>query len=304
MRIRCSPNPVRLSLWAMVKLQRRPFGEPDSVREVPFGHLETYDMGEIRIGRSILQPGWRWSESIKPISKTELCEYHHIGVCLSGRMRVQTREGAELTIDAGQFYEITAGHEAWVEGDEPYINIEWQPSVAFGEAQGGDFDRIVATLLVTDIVNSTARAMELGDGAWRDLLARHDVAVRSQLDRFRGREVSTTGDGFVALFDGAERAIHAAQAIGRAASDIGLEVRAGVHTGEIELEADNVRGVGVHIAARVAALAGPGEVYASWATRELLVGSDIGFTDRGLQELKGLSEQRRVYLVEASATPQ
>src|SRR6188508_3199262 len=173
-------RPSGLSWALMVKLQRRPFGEPDNVREVPLGHLETYDMGEIRIGRSILQPGWRWSESIKPITRTELCEYHHIGVCLSGRMRVQTREGAELTIDAGQFYEIPAGHEAWVEGDEPYVNIEWQPSVAFGEAEGGDFDRIVATLLVTDIVNSTARALELGDGAWRDLLAQHDRAVRNQ----------------------------------------------------------------------------------------------------------------------------
>ena len=256
----------------MVKLQRRPFGEPDSVREVPFGRLETYDMGEIRLGRSILQPGWRWSESIQPISRTELCEYHHIGVCLSGRMRIQTREGAELTIEAGQFYEIPAGHESWVEGDEPYENIEWQPSVAFGQEQGGDFDRVVATLLVTDIVDSTARALELGDGAWRDLLARHDRAVRDQLDRFRGREVSTTGDGFVALFDGAERAIRAAQEICRSAREIGVEVRAGVHTGEVELEADNVRGVGVHIAARIAALAGPGEVYASWATRELLAG--------------------------------
>ena len=285
----------------MVKLQRRPFGEPDNVREVPLGHLETYDMGEIRIGRSILQPGWRWSESIKPITRTELCEYHHIGVCLSGRMRIQTREGAELTVDAGQFYEIPAGHEAWVEGDEPYVNIEWQPSVAFGEAEGGDFDRIVATLLVTDIVNSTARALEIGDGAWRDLLAQHDRAVRNQLDRFRGREITTTGDGFVALFDGAERAIRAAQEICRAASELGIEVRAGVHTGEMELEGDNVRGVAVHIATRIADLAGPGEVYASWATRELLAGSDVGFTDRGAQALKGLSEERRVYLVDSSS---
>ena len=85
-------------------------------------------------------------------------------------MRVRTREGAELSVEAGQFYEIPAGHEAWVDGDEPYINLEWQPSVAFGQAEGGDFDRVVATLLVTDIVDSTARALELGDGAWRDLL--------------------------------------------------------------------------------------------------------------------------------------
>ena len=285
----------------MVKLQRRPFGEPDNVREVPFGHLETYDMGEIRIGRSILQPGWRWSESIKPISRTELCEYHHIGVCLSGRMRIRMREGAELAIDAGQFYEIPAGHEAWVDGDEPYENIEWQPSVAFGQAEGGDFDRVVATLVVTDIVDSTARALELGDAAWRDLLGRHDQVVRNELDRFRGREVTTTGDGFVALFDGAERAIRAAQGIGQAASAIGLEVRAGVHTGEIELAGENVRGVGVHVATRIASLAGPGEVYASWATRELLAGSSIGFTDRGMHLLKGFSDERRVYLVESPA---
>jgi class 3 adenylate cyclase len=113
--------------------------------------------------------------------------------------------------------------------------------------------------------------------------------------------VTTTGDGFVAVFDGAERAIRAAQAIVDGVSTIGLEVRAAVHTGEIELEGGNVRGVGVHIAARIAALAGPGEVYASWATRELLAGSPIGFTDRGLQSLKGLAEARRVYLVEPSA---
>jgi len=214
----------------MVKLQRRPFGEPDDVREIPYGRLETYDMGEIRIGRSVLQPGWRWSESIKPIARTELCESHHIGLCVSGSARIRMREGAELLIEAGQFYEIPPGHDSWVVGDEPWITIDWQPSTAFARTEGGAFDRVVATLLVTDIVDSTARALELGDGPWRDLLARHNQAVRAVLDRFRGREVTTTGDGFVAMFDGAERAIHAAQEIGRAVSGIGLEVRAAVHT--------------------------------------------------------------------------
>jgi class 3 adenylate cyclase len=183
------------------------------------------------------------------------------------------------------------------------VTIDWQPSTAFARPEGSDFDRVVSTLLVTEVVNSTARALELGDGAWRDLLAKHDRAVRNKLDRFRGREVATTGDGLVAVFDGAERAIRAAQEICRAASDLGVEVRTGVHTGEIELEGDNVRSVGVHIAARIAALAGPGEDYASWATRELLAGSAIGSIDRGDHELKGLSEPRRVYLVEASTSP-
>ena len=96
----------------MVKLQRRPFGEPEDVREIPYGRLETYDMGEIRIGRSVLQPGWRWSESIKPIAQTELCEYHHIGLCVSGSARIRMREGAELLVEAGQFYEVSPGHAA------------------------------------------------------------------------------------------------------------------------------------------------------------------------------------------------
>jgi class 3 adenylate cyclase len=125
--------------------------------------------------------------------------------------------------------------------------------------------------------------------------------VRERLDRFRGREVTTTGDGFVAVFDGAERAIRAAQEITRALPEMGIQARAAVHSGEIELEGSNVRGLTVHIAARIMALAGPGDVFASWATRELLSGSPITFVDRGLHELRGLSEARRVYLVEPSA---
>ena len=171
-------------------------------------------------------------------------------------------------------------------GDEPWITIDWEPSTAFARTEGGGFDRVVATLLVTDIVDSTARALELGDGPWRDLLARHDQAVRAVLDRFRGREVATTGDGFVAVFDGAERGIHAAQEIGQAASGIGLEVRAAVHTGEIELEGGNVRGAAMHIAARIADLPEPGRSTPRGRPESSLAGSPIGFTDRGLRELK------------------
>jgi class 3 adenylate cyclase len=282
----------------VTKLQRRSFGDADNVREVAYGRLETYDLGEVRLGRSILEPGWRWSNSIKPISRTEWCEYHHIGLCVAGTGRVTMREGAELVIEAGQFYEIPPFHDLEVIGDEPYITINWNPSPGLGEFEGGDFDRIVSTLLMTDIVDSTARARELGDSRWRALLTRHNMVVRGLLERFRGREITTTGDGFVAVFDGAERAIRAAQEMRQALAAIDLQIRAGIHTGEIELEGGDVRGVGVHICARVMALAKPGEVYASWATRELLAGSSINFLDRGLHEMKGLEEQRRVYLVE------
>jgi class 3 adenylate cyclase len=281
-----------------MKLQRRAFGDADDVRDVLHGRIEMYDMGQIRIGRSILQPGWRWRESIGPIARTDLCEFHHIGLCISGKCRIRTREGAELLVEAGHFYEIPPGHDSWVEGDEPYVTIDWSPSTAFARPEGGASDRIVATLVMTDIVGSTARALELGDGPWRDVLARHDRIVRDHLDRFRGREVATTGDGFVAVFDGAERAIRAAQGIVRSLPGLGLEARAAVHTGELELEGGNVRGLAVHLAARITDLAGAGEVYASWATRELLTGSPIHFSDRGLHDLKGITEQRRVYLVE------
>ncbi|MGH8951488.1 MAG: hypothetical protein ACRDX9_08680, partial [Acidimicrobiia bacterium] len=284
----------------MSKLQRRAFGDADDVREVPFGRLETYDLGEMRIGRSILEPGWRWSESIKPIAGTEWCEYRHIGICVSGRCQIQLREGAQMIVEAGQFYEIPPGHDSWVVGDDPWVTIDWNPSTAFVQTEGGGFDRSVATLIMTDIVGSTSLALDLGDGRWRDLLSRHDRVVRDQLDRFRGREVTTTGDGFVATFNGAERAVRAAQEINRALRGIGLEIRAALHSGDIEWEGDNVRGLNVHIAARILALAGPGEVYASWATRELLADSPISFVDRGLHELKGVPNPRRVYLVAPS----
>jgi class 3 adenylate cyclase len=283
----------------MAKLQRRPFGQADDVREVPNGRLEIYDLGDLRFGRSILEPGWRWSTSIKPISRTEWCEYHHIGLCVAGSCRVTMREGSELVIAAGQFYEIPPFHDAEVVGNEPYVTMTWNPTPGLGEMEGGDFDRIVATLLMTDIVDSTTRARELGDARWRGLLARHNMLVRDLLVRFRGREITTTGDGFVAIFDGAERAIRAAQEIVTGLADLDVKVRCGVHTGELELEGDDVRGLTVHIAARVMSLAGSGEVYASWATRELLAGSAISFADRGLHELKGLADQRRVYLIES-----
>ena len=213
------------------------------------------------------------------------------------------REGAELLIEPGQLYEIPPFHDLEVVGDEPYITINLNPSPGLGEFEGGDFDRIVATLLMTDIVDSTARAQEMGDARWRTLLTRHNVIVRRVLERFRGREVTTTGDGFVAVFDGAERAIRAAQEMRRALADIDVQIRAGIHTGEIELEGDDVRGLGVHICARVMALAGPGELYASWATRELLAGSSIAFEDRGSHAMKGVSDPRRVYAIGDEAGP-
>jgi class 3 adenylate cyclase len=160
-----------------------------------------------------------------------------------------------------------------------------------------EFDRVLATVLFTDIVGSTEMVAELGDRAWKELLDRHHSAIRSLLGRFRGREVDTAGDGFLATFDGPARAVRCAMAITKAVRRVGLEVRAGVHTGEVEFEGDNIRGIAVHIGARVAALAGPGEVVVSSTVKDLVAGSGILFEDAEEHELKGIPDRWHLYRV-------
>ena len=158
-------------------------------------------------------------------------------------------------------------------------------------------DRVLATVLFTDIVGSTERASELGDREWRRLLERHHEVVRRVLERYRGREVGTAGDGFLATFDGPARAVHAAGAIRDAVRSLGVEVRAGVHTGEIELSGQDVTGIAVHTGARVAAKADPGEVLVSSTVKDLVAGSGIEFEERGEHELKGVPGTWRLYAV-------
>ena len=158
-------------------------------------------------------------------------------------------------------------------------------------------DRVLATVLFTDIVDSTRRAAAMGDRDWRALLDAHDAIVRAQLGRFRGREVSTSGDGFFAMFDGPQRAIRCAMAIRDAVHTLGVEIRAGLHTGECEVRGDDIGGIGVHIGARVSALAGPNDVLVSSTLRDLVIGSGLQFEDRGTQQLKGVPGEWRLFVV-------
>jgi len=150
-------------------------------------------------------------------------------------------------------------------------------------------------VLITDVVQSTGTAAELGDQRWRQLLESHNDLVRSQLTRFRGTEVNTIGDGFLATFDGPARAIRCAQEIARQARHLGIEVRAGVHTGEVEKLGGDIAGIAVHITARIAARAGSGEVLVSGTVRDLVAGSGLEFDDRGLQELRGVPGEWRTF---------
>jgi pimeloyl-ACP methyl ester carboxylesterase len=189
-----------------------------------------------------------------------------------------------------------ADHNPWV-GDADRIVDEIQEFVT-GTRPVAEPDRVLATVLFTDIVGSTERAVALGDRRWRELLEQHHGAVRRELDRFRGREVDTAGDGFLAAFDGPARAVRCALAAREAVRPLGIELRAGLHTGECEVHRDKLAGIAVHIGARVAAQAGPGEVLVSSTVKDLVAGSGLCFADRGAQVLKGVPGEWRLYAVE------
>lgn len=179
-------------------------------------------------------------------------------------------------------------------GDEPLVFVTWSGFRTW-LPDGAATERVVLTLLFTDIVSFTEHLVRVGDRAWLELLAQHISVVRGVLDRYRGREVATTGDGFVAAFDGAGRAVQAAFAVRDQSKAQGLDVRQGIHTGEVELVGSEVRGVAVHEAARIAAGAGAGEILVSATTNVLASGAGLVFQERGERELKGLVGARRLY---------
>jgi class 3 adenylate cyclase len=186
-------------------------------------------------------------------------------------------------------------HFAWV-GDTDAIVDEVEEFVT-GVRQRPETDRVLATVMFTDIVGATERAAALGDRRWPDLLERHHAVVREQLAQFRGREIDTAGDGFLAAFDGPARGIRCACAVVREVRRLGLEIRAGLHTGECEVVGEKLAGIAVHLGARVAALAEAGEVFVSATAKDLVAGSGIAFEDRGTQILKGVPGEWRLYAV-------
>jgi class 3 adenylate cyclase len=278
----------------MSGIEARTFDEPDETVSFDHGHVDLVKVGSLTIGREVLEPGWRWSTHVKPIVATEWCEFHHVSFMLSGRVRVVTRDGESRDVGPGQIYDVPPGHDAWVVGDEPAISVDFIGVVGWGTPPESG-ERTLTTILFTDIVGSTAAAERLGDAAWKRLLATHHEDVRSLLELHRGREVKTTGDGFLATFDAPARAIRCALAVSSASAKLGIDLRAGVHTGEVELSGGDLRGVAVHLAARIMDVAEPGTVLVSSTTRELATGAAMEFVDRGSRAFKGISGERQVY---------
>ena len=278
----------------MSELQSKTFDQPNEVVSAPGLEGQIVVVGETYVGRYIHQPGFHWAKDVKPLIGTPSCQVHHQGVMLSGRMQVVLGSGAKITIEPGEAFNIPPGHDAFVVGDEPAISIEfrgvrnWVKPALAGE-------RVLTTILFTDIVGSTAIATQMGDAAWKDFLSRHYEHIRLQLDVFRGHELSTTGDGVLVIVDGTERAIRCADAICKLARNDGIEIRAGIHTGEIEVHPDGAKGLALHVAARVMSIANAGDVMISSGTVALLEGSKLSFEDTGEYELKGVEGQRRIY---------
>jgi class 3 adenylate cyclase len=286
----------------MPRLQAKTFDDSSDERAFPKGHAQLVTLGETTVGLARWEPGWQWSTHLKPLVGTASCPVHHLGYAMAGHMRFETDDGQVLEVGPRSLYEVPAGHDARVLGDEPFVTLEWTSArvVGVGPEAG---QRVLATVLFSDIVDSTSTLARIGDEAWRGVLVEHNRRLRDAFNAYRGREIDTTGDGFLVVFDSASRAVHCGVAMTRAVHEMGIAIRVGVHTGEVEFVGDNARGVAVHTAARVMATADPDDVIISGTTRDLLEGSGMRFEEAGAHELKGLSGARTLYRVVADVGP-
>ena len=278
----------------MPRLQARIFDTDSEMRSFTHGLTQVVKLGDTTVARGVYQPGWRWSRDMPGIVHTERCQLHHLGYAISGVVHFETEDGQALEVSAGAVYEVPPGHDAWVVGDVPFVTIDWTSAHSW-LTQETEGNGVIATVLMTDVVDSTATLHRIGDRAWSELLATHNAKLRQQLNSFRGRLVKSTGDGILALFDSPSRAVRCAAAMSADARDIDLPIRVGVHTGEVEVLGDDVRGLAVHAAARVMALGGADDVMVSATTHALLEGSGLQLEDAGSHELKGLPGARQVH---------
>jgi class 3 adenylate cyclase len=286
-------------------MQRKSLDLPDETRPLPHGRTDIWNLGDFVIGRITFDPGWRWSTDVKPIAETDWCEYHHLGLMVQGTLHYITPDGLEMEVGPGMLYEILPGHDAWVVGDEQVVQFDFAGMRTFALPAPARTERVLATLVCTDIVDSTATAERVGPAAWTAMLAELQADCRRHIDKYRGKVAATTGDGLIGMFDGAERALRCAEQIRQAAARLGFGLRIGVHTGEVEVIPDNIRGVAVHVVSRVTALAGAGEVLVSGTTHELVADAGLSFEDRGKHELKGVTGARQVWALvpEQETTP-
>ena len=247
-----------------------------------------------RAGRAHL--GWLLEIDVRPVARTLQLPTLVVHRTDDALIRVELGRALAREIRGARYVELGGdGHPPWI-GDTAALVGEIQQFLT-GSRVSVEAERVLATVLFTDIVGSTERAVALGDRAWRDLLERHHTIVRQEIERYRGREIDSSGDGFLSTFDGPARAIRCAKGIRDAVRSLGIEIRAGVHTGECERVDDKFAGVAVHTGARVMAKAGPGEVLVSSTVKDLVAGSGLDFREYGIHTLKGVPGEWRLFVV-------
>lgn len=276
----------------------RSFSSPDEHREFSSGVLDLITVGALTFGQETLEPGWRWSKDVRPLAGTDRCEFHHVGFQISGRWVCEDRDGTQVEVGPGEIFDTPPGHDAWVIGDESCVTIDFQGIADW--ATRGSSARILTSVLFADVVDSTALIDKIGDGAWRRLQAQFFENVQIVLSTQNGSLVDTAGDGILARFDSPVAAVRAAAALLLAAERIDLQLRAAVHTGEVEQTSNGLSGMAVHVGARVLAHARPREVLVTSSTRDLTLDAGIDYEERGAVELKGVPGARTLYALRAT----
>ncbi|MGH8925826.1 MAG: adenylate/guanylate cyclase domain-containing protein [Acidimicrobiia bacterium] len=278
------------------------FENPDEVIELDSLRSELVHLGGLTVARTFHYPGWRWSTHLRPLVGGELCQTRHVGMTLAGELRLLTGSGVELDIGPGTVIDVPPGHDAIVLGDEPYVDLTWTGSRSWLPATDEGMERVLATIVFTDIVESTAIAQSLGETRWADLIATHEERVRETLGKYGGRVIKTTGDGVLAVFASAARAIRCARTLRDVALSLDLHLRVAIHAGEIDLVGSDIRGISVNEAARILSEARPDEILASSTVRDLVGSSDFDWADRGQHELRGLAGSRQLFSLLGSRT--
>jgi class 3 adenylate cyclase len=279
------------------RVHRRSFADPDEVMEIDQLRSEMVHLGGLTVSHDVHHPGWRWSTHVKPIVGTEWCMMRHVGVILRGQLGIVLEDGTEFVCRPFDVVDIPPRHDGWVIGDEPCELVSWIGVRGWLEPLASLRERVLASMLFTDVVDSTGIAQRLGPQQWAELVGVIEAQTRETLSRFQGREIRMTGDGVLAVFDGAARAVRCSQELIGVVRQLGVGLRAAVHTGEVEVTQDDLRGIAVHEAARILGLAGDGEVLISATTAALVADAGFALEDRGEHTMKGLDGPRRVYSV-------
>jgi len=277
----------------------RDFSSPDDTLTLGGLLSQRVALGAHTVSRAIHQPGWRWSTHARATGMADACQTHHVGYALTGTMHVVLTDGTEFDVTGGNVFDIPPGHDAWVVGDHPYEAIDWVGARSW-LAVNRTTSTVVATILFTDVVDSSGEARRRGDPIWNDLNATLDQRTRDMVSEYGGDFIKATGDGALAAFAGAARAVACGLELASIAPHLGITLRVGIHTGEVEAIAGDVHGIAVNEAARVLNAAAPGEVLVSEVTRAIVGGAGFDFTDRGDHDLKGIGS-RHLFAASKSA---